>query len=65
MTDRASSNPTVQPTPSAVLPRISAPATPLDVGEGTSEVVAASPVSTRGSSAPTGWSPSAWRLGRR
>lgn len=76
MTDRASSNPTVQPSPPAVLPRISAPAAAnlSATGEGAAapEGAAASlgadggsPSATGWSPPATGWSPSAWRLGRR
>lgn len=65
MAERASSNPTVQAAQAVVLPRLAAPQ-PAPEASGS---VAGGPEAPAGGSeaprAPTGWSPSAWRLGRR
>ena len=77
---RASADPTVHPAPPVVLPRLSViaastptPATAPGAGEeapkvasiglGMGQAVPASPAQDGGSA--TGWSPTAWRIGRR
>jgi hypothetical protein len=74
---RASADPTVHPAPPVVLPRLSViAATPptapgaaeeapkvASIGLGVGQAASASPAQDGGSA--TGWSPTAWRIGRR